>query len=71
VLGPSQWLHETSLPKRVHHHFWPEFYPSQVQLFWLNLIGPSQKEKLKLWRLPKEEHPMERWSASPLAHIYK
>jgi len=39
--------------------------------FWLNLIGPSHKKKLKLRRLPKEEHPMERWSASPLAHIYK
>jgi hypothetical protein len=22
-LGPSHWLHEISLPKRVHHHFWP------------------------------------------------
>jgi hypothetical protein len=21
--GPSNWLHEISLPKRVHHHFWP------------------------------------------------
>jgi hypothetical protein len=24
MLGPSHWLHEISLPKRVHHHFWPE-----------------------------------------------
>ncbi len=23
MLGPSHWLHEISLPKRVHHHFWP------------------------------------------------
>jgi len=23
MLGPSNWLHEISLPKRVHHHFWP------------------------------------------------
>jgi hypothetical protein len=30
----------------------------------LNLIGPWQK-KLKLWRLPKIEDSMHRWSASP------
>jgi hypothetical protein len=24
MLGPSHWLHEISLPKRVHHHFWPK-----------------------------------------------
>jgi len=23
MLGPSHWLHEISLPKRVRHHFWP------------------------------------------------
>ncbi len=23
MLGPSHWLHEISLPKRVCHHFWP------------------------------------------------
>jgi hypothetical protein len=22
MLGPSHWLHEISLPKKVHHHFW-------------------------------------------------
>jgi hypothetical protein len=33
VLAPSQSRHETSLRKRVHHHFWPDLYPSQVQLF--------------------------------------
>ncbi len=22
-LGPSHWLHEISLPKRIYHHFWP------------------------------------------------
>ncbi len=33
VFGPSLWLHEISPPKRVHHHFWPELYASQVQFF--------------------------------------
>jgi hypothetical protein len=23
MLGPSHWLHEISLPKRLGHHFWP------------------------------------------------
>jgi len=23
MLGPSHWLHEISIPKRVQHHFWP------------------------------------------------
>jgi hypothetical protein len=32
------------------------------------LIGPLQKKKLKLWRLPKIEHSIERWSASPLPY---
>jgi hypothetical protein len=27
VLGPSHWLHEISLPKRVCHHFWPGLLP--------------------------------------------
>jgi len=27
MLGPSYWLHEISLPKRVHHHFWPGLLP--------------------------------------------
>jgi hypothetical protein len=22
MLGPSHWLHEISLPKRIGHHFW-------------------------------------------------
>ncbi len=27
MLGPSHWLHEISLSKRVCHHFWPELIP--------------------------------------------
>jgi hypothetical protein len=27
MLGPSSWLHEISLLKRVHHHFWPWLIP--------------------------------------------
>jgi hypothetical protein len=27
MLGPSHWLHEISLPKRVCHHFWPGLLP--------------------------------------------
>jgi hypothetical protein len=27
MLGPSHWLDEISLPKRVCHHFWPELIP--------------------------------------------
>jgi hypothetical protein len=28
MLGPSHWLHEIFLPKRVHHHFWLGLIPS-------------------------------------------
>jgi hypothetical protein len=27
MVGPSPWLHEISLPKRVHHHFWHGLIP--------------------------------------------
>jgi hypothetical protein len=27
MLGPSHWLHEISLPKRVCHHFWHGLIP--------------------------------------------
>jgi len=27
MLGPSHWLHEISLPRRVHHYFWPGLTP--------------------------------------------
>jgi len=27
MLGPSPWLHENSLPKRLGHHFWPGLAP--------------------------------------------
>jgi hypothetical protein len=27
MLGPSHWLHEISLPKRLGHHFWPGLTP--------------------------------------------
>jgi hypothetical protein len=27
MLGPSHSLHEISVPKRVHHHFWPQLIP--------------------------------------------
>jgi hypothetical protein len=27
MLGASHWVHEISLPKRVHHHFWPVLIP--------------------------------------------
>jgi hypothetical protein len=29
MLGPSHWLHEICLPKRVFHHFRPGLYPLQ------------------------------------------
>jgi len=45
--GPSHWLHEISLPKKVHHHFWPELYPSKVQLFFVKFDWHMPK-KLKL-----------------------
>jgi len=28
MLRPSHWLHEISLPKRIHHHFRPGLIPS-------------------------------------------
>jgi hypothetical protein len=27
MLGPFDWVHEISLPKRVLHHFWPGRIP--------------------------------------------
>jgi hypothetical protein len=27
MLGPSHWLHEISLPKRICHHFWLGLIP--------------------------------------------
>jgi len=27
MLGPSHWLHEISLPKRLRHHFWHGLTP--------------------------------------------
>jgi len=27
MLGPSHWLHEIYLQKRVPHHFWPRLIP--------------------------------------------
>ncbi len=27
MLGPSHWLHEIPLPKRLHHHFWHGLMP--------------------------------------------
>jgi len=27
MLGPSHWLYEIFLPKRVCHHFWPRLIP--------------------------------------------
>jgi hypothetical protein len=27
MLGPSHWLHEISLSKRLHHHFWHGLMP--------------------------------------------
>jgi hypothetical protein len=29
-IGPSHWLHEISLPKRVHHHFWGGLIPLEM-----------------------------------------
>ncbi len=36
--GPSHWLHEISLPKRVCHHFWPELIPLQRRTPYLGLL---------------------------------
>jgi hypothetical protein len=44
VLGHSHWLHEISPPKKVYHHFWPNLYPSQVQLFFIEFDSPWQKK---------------------------
>jgi len=50
MLGPSHWLHEISLPKGVHHHFWPGLIPlakntlpiySQGFTCALRLLGPA------------------------------
>jgi hypothetical protein len=30
MLGPSHWLHEISLPRRVCHYFWPGLMPYLV-----------------------------------------
>jgi hypothetical protein len=27
MFGPSHWLHEIFLPKRLHHHFWHGLTP--------------------------------------------
>ncbi len=60
---PSHWMHEISLLKRVCHHFWPGLIPftKNTLPIWL----AHCKKKLKLWRLPKIEDSMEKWSASP------
>jgi len=41
MLGPSHWLHEISLPKRVHHHFWRGLIPlaKNTHLFCFKLIS--------------------------------
>jgi hypothetical protein len=38
MLGPSNWLHEISLPKRVHHHFWPGLIPLAKNTLPIHLI---------------------------------
>ncbi len=42
----SHWLHKISLPKRVHHHFWPGLYPVQrtsyLLINWLYLLQKTQ-----------------------------
>jgi hypothetical protein len=52
VLGPSHWLHEIPPPKRVHRHFWPDLYPSQVQLFFVEFDWPMAK-KIETMKAPK------------------
>jgi hypothetical protein len=44
ALGPSHCLHEISPPKKVYHPFWPDLYPSQVQLFFIEFDWPRQKK---------------------------
>jgi hypothetical protein len=34
MLGPSHWLHEISLPKRVGHHFWLGLIPYLFTPLW-------------------------------------
>ncbi len=44
MLGASHWLHEISLPKRVHQHFWPGLiYPLQRTPYLLISWGGSPK----------------------------
>ncbi len=39
---------------------------------WAILIGPSPKKQLKIWSLPKKiEDFVGRWSACPLAQLYR
>jgi hypothetical protein len=39
LLGPSDCLHEISLPKRVHHHhFWPGLIPTATNTLPIHLI---------------------------------
>jgi hypothetical protein len=76
MLGPSHWLHEIFIPKRVRHHF-SQIYPflstgvpinlSQVQLSFLAMRQfdwPIAK-KVETMEAPKIEDFMERWSAYP------
>jgi hypothetical protein len=42
MLEPSHWLHEISLPKRVHHHIWPGV--------------PLAKNTLPIGPLSKQDH---------------
>jgi hypothetical protein len=47
LLGPSHWLHEISLPKRVGHHFWPGLTPLANNTLPINVVvvmkGPGWK----------------------------
>ncbi len=39
IFGPSHWLHENSLPKIVHHHFWPWLMHLTKKTSPIGLIG--------------------------------
>ncbi len=52
--GPSNWLHEISLPRRVHHHFWPGLIPLAKNTLPIHLIHNWKQTKHPM--KPKATH---------------
>jgi hypothetical protein len=70
MLGPCQSLHETSLSKRIRHHFWPELYPSEVQLILVEFDWPITKRKVETMEAPQNRRSYGKMECLPFGpHI--